>query len=717
MARFGSFELDGAQRQLRRDGGDVHLTPKAFDLLTLLIEAAPRVVRKTEIHERLWPSSFVADATLTGLIKELRRALDDRDPQKPLIRTAHRVGYAFCAALEPEAESAPTAAAEAAKPVQAEPLRGFPKTAAAAVAVAAIAAIAFALPRIPGRSADVVARFEVAAPADAPLVVRSYTRDIAISRDGKLLAYCSADASLVIRPLDRLEGTRLTRLGPEIANPMFSPDGRSVAFLAGAALKIVPVGGGPVTTVAEVGEYTDRGAAWLDDGTIVIASTRGLLRVPAGGGEPEILAIPDSTHGEKAFGTAAPLPGGRAVLFTVRPARPESGIQIAAFDLTTRTRKDLLAGGTQPFYSPTGHLVYAADDATLRAVPFDAERLEIRGEPKTVVRGVMANTNGLVNYAVADNGTLVYVPGVMPASPRLAWVDRSGREELLPAPAMNYAYARLSPDGKRVALDVREPDADVWIWDLEHERLTRLTFNAAENPLVVWSPDGRMLAFGDGRSGTANVYWQTVGGGEIERLTTSPRRQVPMAFTRDGSRLVFGEAQPNGGWDLFTVTLDASRRVEPLLRSEYSEMNPAFSPDGRWLAYSSDESGRVEVYVRPFPDVSHARWQVSANGGSKPLWSRDGKEIFFLSPNRELMSAAVSFDAELAAGPITRLFDASAYTIPEHGSGGRTYDLSADGRRFLMLRRPDAHDDPLRAPRLVVVVNWFEDLRRLAAAD
>jgi eukaryotic-like serine/threonine-protein kinase len=717
MTRFGSFELDPAQRQLRRDGSEMHVTPKAFDLLALLIDAAPRVVRKSELHERLWPTTFVADATLAGLVKELRRALDDRDPERPVIRTAHRVGYAFCAPLEPDAENPPPRQPEVARPAQAEPRPRFHRTAAAAIAVAAIAAIAFALPRTPGKSADVVARFEVTTAADTPFVVRSYTRDIAISRDGKLLAYCSADASLVIRPLDRLEATRLTRLGPEIANPMFSPDGRSVAFLGGAALKTVPVGGGPVTTLADVGEYTDRGAVWLDDGTIVIASTRGLVRVPAGGGEPEVLATPDTVRGEKAFGTAAPLPGGRAILFTVRPARPESGIEIAAFDLATRTRKNLLTGGTQPFYSPTGHLVYAAADATLRAVPFDAERLEVRGEPKTVATGVMANTNGLVNYAVSDNGTLVYVPGALPASPRLAWVDRSGREELLPAPAMNYAYARVSPDGKQVALDVREPDADVWIWNLEHERLTRLTFNAAENPLVVWSPDGRMLAFGDGRSGTANVYWQSPRGGEIERLTTSPRRQVPTAFTRDGSRLVFGEAQPGGGWDLFTLALDESRRIEPLLRSEYSEMNPAFSPDGRWLAYSSDESGRVEIYVRPFPDVSRARWQVSANGGSKALWSRDGSEIFFVSPNRELMSAAVSFDPELTPGPITPLFDASAYTIPEHGTGGRPYDLSADGSRFLMLRRSDARDDPLRAARLVVVVNWFGELRQLAAED
>jgi serine/threonine-protein kinase len=239
-----------------------------------------------------------------------------------------------------------------------------------------------------------------------------------------------------------------------------------------------------------------------------------------------------------------------------------------------------------------------------------------------------------------------------------------------------------------------------------------VTADPAENPVAIWHPDGRRLAFGDGRSGTANVYWQSVdGGGAIERLTDSPRRQVPVTFTPDGTSLVFSEAQPTGGWDLFTLSLAEPRRIEPLLRSPFSEMNAAISPDGRWLAYSSDESGRVEVYVRPFPDVDRGRWQVSRDGGSKPLWGRDGREIFYVGLNRGLMAAEVALDPEFTPGRITQLFDATPYTSPEHGTGARPFDLSLDGKRFLMLRRPDTDDDPLRKARIVAVVNWFEELR------
>jgi eukaryotic-like serine/threonine-protein kinase len=573
------------------------------------------------------------------------------------------------------------------------------------------ASIAFAVLREPKSVPAVVARFEITPAADAPLVVRSYTRDLAISPDGRTFAYCSSDASLAVRALDSLQTTRLMRLGPEVASPTFSPDGRTIAFLAGAALKSIPVEGGPVTTIADVGEYTDRGATWVAGDAIVVASTRGLLRVSLAGGEPELLAAPDAMRGEKAFGTPEALPGGHAVLFTVRPVRAAAGIQIAVFDLDTRTRKDVLNGGTQPRYAATGHLVYATEAGTLEAVPFDLERREVRGGSRTVTRNVMVNRNGIANFAVSDNGTLVYVPGAPAAPPRLAWVTRDGQEELLSAPALNYSYPRLSPDGKRVALDIREPEGDAYVWDLERELLMRITFDPAENPLVIWHPQGQKLAFGDGRSGTANVYWQQAdGGGVIERLTDSPRRQIPIVFTNDGTQLLFGEAQPTGGWDVLTLTLDEHRRIEPLLHGPSSEMNPVISPDGRWLAYSSDESGRVEVYVRPFPDVERGRWQVSRDGGSKPLWSRDGREIFFIGLNRGLMSAEVMHDEHFALGRVRQLFDATPYTIPEHGTGARPYDLSLDGQRFLMVRRPDAADDPLREARIVAVLNWFEEL-------
>jgi serine/threonine-protein kinase len=395
--------------------------------------------------------------------------------------------------------------------------------------------------------------------------------------------------------------------------------------------------------------------------------------------------------------------------------RTEGGTRLVAFNLETRERKELLRGGAQPRYLPTGHLVYALDD-TLQAVRFDAETLEVRSAPATVATDVMVNDNGTAVYGVAANGTLVYVPGTADSTPRrLAWVTRDGAETIVPAPPLNYVYPRLSPDDSQVALDVREPEGDIWAWDFDRKLLTRITFDPAENPVAVWSPDGRYLAFGDGRSGTANVYRQALHGGTLERLTESDRRQVPMAYTPDGSGLLFVEAQPEGGWDVFLLKLDGTRRIDPLLRGRASEINVEPSPDGRWIAYASDESGRFEIYVRSFPDVSRVSARISRDGGSKPLWSPDGSEIYFSSPDRKLMAARLSLEPQVQVREIAALFDAAPYMAPETGSGARPYDISSDGTRFLMLRLPDSQSGPRGEPRIVAVLDWADDVVRRAA--
>ncbi|HEY8520726.1 MAG TPA: serine/threonine-protein kinase [Gammaproteobacteria bacterium] len=257
-----------------------------------------------------------------------------------------------------------------------------------------------------------VTRFEIVPPPDLPLVVRAHTSDVALSRNGSHLAYTSADGSLVIRSFDRLEPARLRRLGSDVSHPLFAPNGRSLAFFSEAALQTVSVAGGPARTLARL-EDAASAMAWGPDGTIVVASSRGLLRIPSGGGEPDVLAVPDAALGEAAFGTPSFLPGGRAVLFTVHPAAPEDGPRIAVLDVVTRFRRDVLGVGTRPVYAPTGHLVFAHDDA-LHAVVFDLETLTAEGEPVTMVPDVLVNANGTANFALADNGTLVYVPGTAP---------------------------------------------------------------------------------------------------------------------------------------------------------------------------------------------------------------------------------------------------------------------------------------------------------------
>ena len=554
-----------------------------------------------------------------------------------------------------------------------------------------------------------VTRLEIVTTRDLPFV-NGTTRDIAISPDGSRIAYRSANSSLAIRSLDRFESAMLTDLGPEVSSPTFSPDGSHIAFLAGAALKSVPVTGGKPSFLADVGEYTDRSLIWTPDDSIIIASTRGILRVPAGGGEPEVIVSPDAANGEKAFGSPALLPGGEWLLHMIQPLRTETGTRIVALNLKSRERRELLRGGSDPHYLPTGHLVYMVDNALL-AVRFDTGRLAVRSAPAIVATDVMVNANGIASLCFAANGTLVYVSGKSVATlPRLAWVTRDGREQLLSAPPMAYTYPRLSPDGQSVAVDVRGAESDIWLWDLRRERLTRVTVNPAENPLPVWSPGGNELAFGDGSSGTVNVYRQALNGGPMERLSESTRRQIALSYTPDGRNLFVGESQPTGGWDVLLLNLARPQRLVPLLHAPASEMNVVPSPDGRWIAYSSDESGRVEIYVRPFPAVQRELHRVSRGGGSKPLWSSDGREIFFLSPSREIMSAQVDAGAGFVVRGVSRLFDAVAYTSAENGTGARPFDISSDGKRFLMVRKGEAPG----AARIAVVLNWFEEVRRLA---
>jgi serine/threonine-protein kinase len=560
----------------------------------------------------------------------------------------------------------------------------------------------------PGMPRGEVTRFEVRPARDQPFTFRSYSRDIGVSGDGRQLAYSSARGSLVVRRLDQLQTTVLQNLGSEVSNPEFSADGRLVAYTTGAALKTVPVAGGTPTLLADVGEQTDRSFVWAADGSVIVASTDGLQRVPAGGGKPEWLAVPDAARDEKAFGTPEMLPGGQWLLYMIQPLRIGIGPRIVALNLVTRERRELLRGGSSPRYLPTGHLVYAVENS-LQAVRFDAARLEVLSSPETVVDDVMVNGNGIASYAIGANGTLVYAPADLADAERhLAWVTRDGRAERLDTPALNYVYPRLSPDGGRLALDIRVPDRDIWTWDLMARQLTRVTTDPSENALPAWSPNGRELAFGDGRSGAVNVYRQRLVGGQLERLTESTRRQLPAAYLPDGSALLFNEARPTGDWDVMLLKFGLPNRIEPLLTSPASEMNVMPSPDGRWITYSSDESGRVEIYVRPFPDVNRAQYRVSPDGGSKPLWSHDGREIFFISAERELVAAEVALQPTFRLAGVRRLFDATAFTDTEHGSGARPYDASADGQRFLMIQREGKAGEP----RIIVVMNWFDEVER-----
>jgi serine/threonine-protein kinase len=366
-------------------------------------------------------------------------------------------------------------------------------------------------------------------------------------------------------------------------------------------------------------------------------------------------------------------------------------------------------------YVPTGHLVFVRA-SRLWAARFDPQQLMLTTAPVPVIEGIREEIGGAIQFSVSDEGTLVYIPGMLgPAARELTWVGRDGREERINAPPRVYFYPRISPDGMRVALDVRDQDDDIWTWDFARRTLTRLTFSGGPDEYPEWTPDAHRIIFSSAREKTMGPYWQAADGtGAVERLTTDQRQLSQAAVAPDGQHLVLTAATgaSGGDEDLVLLALDGERRISPLLHGPFLERNPAISPDGRWLAYQSAESGGFEIYVRPFPQVDGGRWQISADGGTQPAWSPDGQELFYLGFDQQtLMRVSVESGAVFRPGTPERLLDLSSeYSL---SAVGRNYDISRDGRRFLMTK---AHA-PATRPEINVVVNWFEELKRLVPGN
>ena len=515
--------------------------------------------------------------------------------------------------------------------------------AAAVLAGAALAGGGVLLVTRPTPAVAPVVRTEIATSGASALSVDGNVRDVAISPDGSHIVY-RGNGRILVRGLDQIEPTALTGLGAP-RGVFFSPDGQWIGFSdANTALKKVAITGGPAVTICSF-DSAPRGATWGPDGTIVFATsstTTGLFRVSEGGGQPTVLTKPNRERGETDHLWPEFLPGGQAVPSTITTSGGIDNSQIAVLDLRTGAQKIVVRGGSHAHYVESGHLVYAAA-STLRAVRFDLKRLETAGTPVPVVPQVVTTPAGGADFDVARNGTLVYLAGGPQAvtARSLVWLDRQGHEEAIKAPSRAYAYTRLAPDGTRIALDIRDQENDIWVWDLARETLTRLTFDPTIDRYPVWTPDSRRVIFASDRAGPGNLYWQAADNtGTVERLTQSANVQYATSISPDGTRLVFEEARPNR--DIMALTLDKDRHAEPLVQSQmYDEQNGEVSPDGRWLAYESNESGRFEIYVRPFPDVNSGRWQVSTMGGTQPLWAHNGQELFYVAPDGTLMRAAV----------------------------------------------------------------------------
>jgi serine/threonine-protein kinase len=536
----------------------------------------------------------------------------------------------------------------------------------------------------------------------------------------------------MLREIDQLDSQPLAGITYAYA-PFFSPDSQWIGFIENAELKKVSITGGPAVTIGPVAG-TALGASWGEDNTIVFATDdpgSGLWRVSADGGRPTLLTKRDAARREGQHGFPSVLPGGRAVLFTIGAAGEGGTSQVAVVDVTTGQRKMLMSGSQAEYVdvsrgsgNAAGYLAYAAA-GMLRAVPFDPVRFEVLGDPVTVVERVTTKATGAANYAVSRAGTLVYLVGAgEQTTPRsLVWVDRKGREEPIGAPLRAYGTPRLSPDGTRVAVEVYDQNADIWIWDLARETLRRLTFDPAGEGMSVWTPDGLQIFYMSTRSGVSNVYRQAAdGSGTVDRLVTSAIPQWPTSITPDGRYLVGFDLLPRTTSDIVFFPLTrpttiragsaAPRGVGPTpvdIGTRFEGGFADFSPNGRYLAYSSRESGRQEIYVRPFPRVDSGRWQVSTAGGTRPVWARSGRELFYLDASNTLTSVLVSTSGPtFSAGKPATVFD----TKYVESNPSRHYDVSADGQRFLMIKDSAAGNATATPASMVVVLNWFEELKQ-----
>jgi serine/threonine-protein kinase len=564
----------------------------------------------------------------------------------------------------------------------------------------------------------------VVLPDDAPLRFAGNHQDLAISPDGTKVIYVSpalggAGSQLNLRPIDQLVGAPL-RGGEGAVGPFVSPDSQWVGFQIGDTnLRKVSIFGGPPETVIEFRDSI-LGASWGTHDEIIFGTVDDeLYRVSADGGEAEALTTLDAEQSEASHRWPSIVPGAEAVVFVITTDRPLTTGQLAVLDLSTGEVKRLGLAGTSPRYVSTGHLIYAADDGSVRGVPFDATSLEVTGSPMPLVEDVVVKNTGAANFGISDHGRLAYALGVGGrGAPRsLVWVDRRGREEPLGDawPPDQYLYPRFSPDGTRVVLAVAEnaedtsTPSDLWVLDLARAgSRTRITFGGNPRFFPVWSPDGSQVAFADEGGRTANrlLLAPADGNGQIETLLDVDERQFPTSWARDGRVMAIYTDHAETARDLAVLPIVGDRTPVPFLATPFQERAPTFSPDARWLAYVSDESGQDQVYVRPYPGPGQ-RHTISTNGGKEPVWSRDGSELFYRNEDQVLV---VAVDAAEAFGVPKQLF-VGAYDLDISGAGMGgvpNYDIAPDGQRFLMVKREEMSGQ--HSVQINVVLNWFQEL-------
>ncbi|MEP6994633.1 MAG: hypothetical protein ABI968_08945, partial [Acidobacteriota bacterium] len=546
-------------------------------------------------------------------------------------------------------------------------------------------------------------RFEIFPPAKA--IFNNNDAPVTLSPDGRKMVFGVRDESgrafLWIRSLDSLESRRVD--GTEgFYDPFWSPDGRYIAFGGDTKLRRVAADGGPIQTICEM---TDgRGGTWNRDDVILLTTNGGrspILRVPANGGIPQPVTMLDKSRGETGHWRPRFLPDGRHFLFLIRSAQPQnSGMAVGSLDSKEIVRLPGIESAAM--WAPPGFLLFVRE-RTLMAQAFDPGRLRLMGDPFPVAKNIdYVQTWGAAAFSASDSGVLAYQSGGR-TKRRLAWLDRSGKPiGDLGEPGEYRENPRISADGRRVAVTRMDPEtrsADIWIFDAARGMGSRLTFDPSMEELAIWSPDGSAVVFTSNREGVADLYRKSASGaGSEELLLKTDYWKNPQDWSRDGRYVLYTVGDPKTGSDLWILPLSGERKAAPLLATPFKESEASFSPNGGWFSYVSDESGKDEVYVQPFPPTG-AKWQLSANGGSNPRWRGDGKELFYVAPDFMRKAVTIRTEPSFEADVPKDLFQ----TLNSWGS-----DVTADGQRFLV--NLPAVDNP--PTPITVVLNWAAELQK-----
>ncbi len=750
--RFGVFEVDLHTGELRKQGVRIKLRDQAFQILLLLLAHPGEVVVREELQQQLWPGdTFVDfDRGLNKAVNHLRDALGDSAESPRFIETLPKRGYRFIAPvdaghpngllLEPTREmpqalaerpelwvdAQPPRARGATRGVDLKPSTGLPWMIAGLVSV--VAAVFGAQLWRATRPVDrPMMRFSVDLGPEA-IQGRAESGEFlnpVISPDGTRFVFpvkvADGGEQLAMRRLDQSIVTILA--GTEGAvDPFFSPDGQWIGFFAGQKLKKIPLQGGGVVTLCDTAGL-EHGASWGENGAI-IANLDGfhLFRVPAAGGEPQVIGKPEQ-HGERTWRWPQVLPGGENVLFTGLVAASGAAFvsaNIEVLSLKSGRVKVVRRGGYFGRYVPSGHLVYIRQ-GTLHGVPFDLGRLEIHGAPVPLVEDIADSSR----VSFSRTGTLLYTSAATRVAP-IAWLDSAGESQRVVSPSINLSRQaetpRLSPDGNRLALAVA---GDLFVHDIQRGTATRLTFDAALNRHPVWTPDGQHIVYGSdvpASDGEFGIWWiRGDGSSQPEKLFGDRTPLQVFSISRDGRTMAFVRTGKERAFEIWTLPLDLNDpehpkpgKPEPLARESLSQVDPAFSPDGRWIAYvSTNGAGKGgQVCVRPFPsEPSAGRWPVSESGAKFPVWSRNRRELFYVNSGNRIMVVRYTADHHSFVAENPRLWSPAPLFRPTNNALWNL-DITPDGRRFVVLAPPESGIEEPNTVHAAILLNFFDELRR-----